>query len=975
MTAARGAAPAAVAPTAAILLAILLAAGAAPARAGDPTLRYFTVESPHFVVHSDHTLIDVARRVALVAERAHRTLSPALDHAPIEKTLINLVDDTDSANGFAGVLPRNAITLFVTAPNGFTELDDHDDWLYTLVAHEYTHILHLDTMSGLPTLYNRIFGKTWSPNQVMPRWVIEGLAVYEESKRSAGGRNRGTRFDQFIRVARRAGKDLRLDEVTGAPREFPRGNAPYVYGSHFMRYIFDRFGDDAAREMAHAAGAHPVPFAVNRQIAKVTGAPFTELYADWKAYLRDRYGMQEMAAERRGLAAGRRLTRSAEVNFFPRYTPDGKELVWIQADGHRKPWVRALPAGGDPRAARDVVQLDAMGSFDLLADGSIVFEQGGRLFRRDYAYQDLFRWDARTDETVRLTHGARARDPSLSPDGRRVAFSMNGPSRSVLAVVDAIPDATPSVVWEGERYDQAFQPAWSPDGARIAFSAWRRGGFRDILVVELASGAVREITSDRAVDTWPAWSPDGKTLYFDSDRSGIQNIYAWDAADGALWQVTNVLGGAFHPASSPDGRRLAFQAAAPEGGYDLHELALDRAAWLLARVYVDDKPPPTVVRDDDAPVSAPRPYRPLESLAPQAWTLQTVFGDAPSATIQTNGGDAVGLHSYALTVGTNLENADLSIGASYGYGGWRQGLRVAGSRSIGERGGFRVDGRATSYKQEDWSATISTSIPFEARPESSWSMSLDYDLDVFRAVREPMIVPDPNDRVPVRPVTDYAQSGVAVRAFYSRIRGTTFGLGAQYGFDASVSLRVDLPELGATYRNLTVGYSSQLFRRMWGQRATLALRLGGSLRVGDLVRGGSFGLGGVPSQDIVRAIVDSTRVGVTGYLRGYGPRVVAGNQVHLLNAEYRHELWTIERGLATLPVYVRRLHVGLLADLGTAFDTTFQPDRNFKKSLGAALRLDAFFGYFIPGTFELGVARGLDEGAITESWLLLTGSL
>ena len=49
-------------------------------------------------------------------------------------------------------------------------------------------------------------------------------------------------------------KDLRLDEVSGAPRRFPRGNAVYVYGSHFLRYVFDRFGDDTLRKMAHVVG-------------------------------------------------------------------------------------------------------------------------------------------------------------------------------------------------------------------------------------------------------------------------------------------------------------------------------------------------------------------------------------------------------------------------------------------------------------------------------------------------------------------------------------------------------------------------------------------------------------------------------------------------------------------------------------------------------------------------------------------------
>src|SRR4030095_5676518 len=101
-----------------------------------------TIETDHFVLHYYAPLGDVARCIAVVAERAHRNLAPALDHEPRGKTLIVVVDDTDSANGFASTLPRNAIQLYATAPNSFSELDDHDDWLYGLISHEYTHILH-----------------------------------------------------------------------------------------------------------------------------------------------------------------------------------------------------------------------------------------------------------------------------------------------------------------------------------------------------------------------------------------------------------------------------------------------------------------------------------------------------------------------------------------------------------------------------------------------------------------------------------------------------------------------------------------------------------------------------------------------------------------------------------------------------------------------------------------------------------------
>ena len=959
----------------AVVVAALVAAATTPAEAGDPTREYRTIESDHFVVHYYEPLGDVARRVAVVAERAHLTLVPALGHAPSEKTIIVLVDDTDGANGFAGVLPRNEIHLYATGPSSFTELDDHDDWIYGLTAHEYTHVLHLDTMSGLPNIYNRIFGKTWAPNQIMPRWVIEGIAVYEESKRSAGGRNRGTRFDQVIRIARHENRDLRIDEITGAPRQYPRGNAAYIYGSHFLRYVFDRFGDDTLRKMSHTSGGYAPPFALNRQIAKVIGKPFTELYVDWKHYLRDRYGMQEMGAERRGLVTGRQLTTTAEGNLWAQYTHDGKHIEWLQYDGYTNPIVRAMPVGGTQADAHDVVQIDAMGPFTLETDGSIVFEQG-RQYRRDYAFQDVFRWDAKTRQTTRITTGKRARDPAVSRDGRRIAFSMNQHSTSVLAVVDAVPEAPPQILWQGARYDQAYQPAWSPDGTKIAFSAWRTDGYRDILVVDVATKQATEITNDRAVDMAPSWSSDGRWVYFDSDRTGISNIYAFDTEARTTWQVTNVIGGAFQPESSPDGTRMVYLGAVPKGGYDLFEVPLDPATWLPAHEMVDDKPPPIRVRDNEASVSKPRDYRPVETLAPQTWTATlNASQDPPNMSIQTGGTDAVGLHYYNLALGIQLDNGRTNIGASYGYTGLRFPFRFAMARTLLDRGGYRIDGVNKSFREEDWSATLSTSVPFESRPGTSWSLSLDYDIDWFRQVGEPMFGFDPNQRIPGFPNTDYIQSGIGTRMAFSTIRSVTYGIGAQSGFDAAVALRFDHPALGATYRNVTVSYTTNLARRLWGNTPVIAARLAGSLRAGDLVRTGSFGLGGIPVQDIAMAIVNSTRVGVTGYLRGYPSRTIVGNQYHLLNVEYRQELFQIERGLATLPVYLRRVHLALLSDTGTAFDTRFDASRNLRTSVGAALRIDAFFGYFVPGTFELGFSRGLQLGGVLDTWFLLTGSL
>jgi hypothetical protein len=137
---------------------------------------------------------------------------------------------------------------------------------------------------------------------------------------------------------------------------------------------------------------------------------------------------------------------------------------------------------------------------------------------------------------------------------------------------------------------------------------------------------------------------------------------------------------------------------------------------------------------------------------------------------------------------------------------------------------------------------------------------------------------------------------------------------------------------------------------------------------------GGFSLGGIAAQDIVQAIVNSSRAGTTGYLRGYPAFSVNGNQYDLVNLELRHQVLLIEHGLGTLPIYLRRVHLAALCDAGTAYNTQIE-DKDLRLSVGGAIRLDAFFGYFIPGTFELGYSQGLINGGVGETWFLLTGSL
>lgn len=959
-----------------IACAAIAAVSPRPAHAGDPSQVWKTVETDHFIVSYYEPLGDVAHRVAVVAERAHRVLVPVFDHAPGEKTLIVVTDTTDGSNGSASVLPRNVIRLFASAPMGTSSLADHDDWLYGLTAHEYTHILHLDTIGGLPAWYNKIFGKTWAPNQVQPRWIIEGIATYEESKRSSSGRTRQALFDMDLRVHTLADADMDLDALTAGPRAWPQGSAAYQYGSHFLKFVFDRHGDDKLLALSQDYGANPVPWGVNKSITRATGQPFTELYDDWRRYRKSKYAMQLEAVERRGRREGRRLTFSGQFSSNPRYTKDGKLLLWSESDGIDRARLRAMPVGGNVGDSFVYADISRLGDYEVLADGSLVVQTGQRV-RSVYDFQDVQRWDRGTGELRRLTHGARARGLSVSPDERQVAFAQNGASRRRLAVIPLRPEAEPRILWEGDdRFDQVSTTAWSPDGDKIAFEAWRKGGYRDLFIHDLTTGTSRALMHDRAQDIDPEWSPDGRFLYYASDRTGIFNIYAHELATGETRQVTNVVGCALKPAVSPDGARMTYQGF-DVGGYDLWEIELVESRWLEVQPYVNNRPDPVDIRDDEVEVSAPRPYRAIETLAPRSYEVQLTSGSfGQSATVRTQGSDVAGHHRYSLTTTVGLDDPRVAFGASYSYRRLWPDLRLAVSRTKSRRGGVVIDSQNTAFTEENWSLTAGLGLPVLRTRDGEGTLFLDYDFDRLSNREDEFDGYDPNEAVPRYPATDIDLSAVALRFNYSDTRSTVHTLGAQEGIAMGGSLRLNHPKLGSEFHTLNLRYSFDWYRRLGflGVTPVFYFHLAGGLETSDRRRSGGFGLGGVPDQDLVRSVVDSLRAGRTGYLRGYEQRAFTGRQFHLLNLEYRQELWDIEEGFATLPFFVKKLHVAALLDAGDAFNDELDLSE-FKISVGAALRLNMVFGYFVPGALDIGYSRGLTDEGINEFWALLTGNL
>ena len=952
------------------LFGALLVAGRA--QAGDPYVRWFTLTTPHFHVHFHAGIEDVAQRAATAAEDVYEHLSPELGLRPRRTTEIVLNDGTEDANGFAYTLPYPSVTLYVAAPDDMSALGDYDDWVSHLVTHELTHILHMEHVSGVPSAVNSVLGNTLAPNEEQPHWILEGLAVAMETEHTSGGRLRSSQFDMMLRADVLENNVATLDEISHLPRRWPGGTLWYLCGAHFIDWISSIYGPNIYAAVAADYGATIIPFGVNRAIRRATGLTYEDLYEGWKKDIRAHYAAQARALGATGLREGRRLTRRGWSAIDPRFLP-----ARCGAPGE----VAYLRSDADTLAGVYTVSVDAKGGNDaerwVRSTGrSLAFGPDCSLFfdsvapsARMYPFGDVFRLppgvrapDGTEPALDRLTTGRRVRDVDVSADGRRIVYVTSDSGTVTLRIADLGADgrigAERRLVPSG-RYEQAFTPRFSPDGTRVAYGVWTTGGYRDIRIVDIASGHLVELWHDRSLDQQPAWSPDGKILYLSSDRSGIPNIYAYDVADNALFQVTNVLTGAYMPEPSPDGKTLVY-VGYTSAGFDLFALPLDRAQWRPASPPVAERPRPRYVEQKHWPVA---PYRALPTLRPYAWGIgygTSTFGNA--VTLSTSGSDAIGRHSFLAKLLIETEDADLVGSLDYTYSELPFGFNASAFRGVAPRKDYRVGSTPQTVKEYRTGVSTGVALDLPAAFEAQ-SIALSYTILDWDHQR-PIPHLDPEALLPTEPDSGIL-AAVHLGYSFSSATATAYAISLESGLRLAVGGDFAQPAWGSE-STLTAlsGQLSTYFTLPWLRHHVLALGLSGGAATGDYARLDYYYTGGFVDTSVVNAYTSGVQQ--TGFvLRGYTPNQFAGTNYNLLNVEYRFPILYVDRGLSTLPGFLRTLSGVAFLDWGGAYNQLDlqKPLDAYHVGVGGELWVHFSFVYVDDSVLRIGVARGLDSEA------------
>lgn len=149
-----------------------------------------------------------------------------------------------------------------------------------------------------------------------------------------------------------------------------------------------------------------------------------------------------------------------------------------------------------------------------------------------------------------------ARQPALSPDGKKLAFVYRGDVWVSDAEGGRAYQVTDHVELDG-------YPIFSPDGKWLAFSSTRNGNW-DVFVVPATGGEARQLTFSSMSEIATDWSPDGKSLLF-STSYDVPNstIFSLDVDTLRFHKLTEDYKSIGAGTYSPDGKQIIFLRQGP----------------------------------------------------------------------------------------------------------------------------------------------------------------------------------------------------------------------------------------------------------------------------------------------------------------------------------------------------------------------------------------------------------------------------
>ncbi|MCX7678341.1 MAG: hypothetical protein N2316_03900 [Spirochaetes bacterium] len=930
----------------------------------DPSLHWRTITTPNFRIHYHDGIAESAQKLAAISEKIHQTLSARVGWDPFFRTDIVLVDNMDMANGFATPFPYNRIQIFISRPMLDSVINNFDEWLKFVFIHEYTHILNLDTIAGVPSISRYTLGRCCFPNIFLPLWQIEGSAVYQESYGTIFGRNNSSFTDMVLRCDIAANTFKAIYEASHYPRRWPSGSVPYLYGGLFIEFIERKYGRDTFSKVFLENADNVVPYLVNYNLNCIYKKSGIELYSEWKSEAERIYTHQIQKICSLPLTKFQFITSTGYNTTMPRFHPNGSSLYWIKRTAYDAPSLMSYSFTTKKTAPVCVVHHPLS---IAVTNGGTIYCSDIEFYRSFSLYADIFEYNGNyRQKTKRL----RSIYLDATPDGDTMCFITQNKNAFSLLKKNLITNTILPVI--DETTIQLAFPKISPDGTKIVFTIKDKTSYTDLILIDLKNEKIFRLTNDRAFDIHPAWHPDGTKLIFCSDKTGVYNLFEVNFSTNTINQLTNVIGGAFHPDVSPDGKSIAFAHYNHEGfnialmKYEiLREWGTLEAAVLPKNFFQVSEN----TGEDLSMPTASRPYTIWTSVLPAFWIpifyseelwegkTDTSFG------FQVYGMDTLFQVLYRFSAQAHkfqkraTIDSDLMIGYSYPnflFSYYDEKLFLGEDEFPWE-----TQHAFDLHRELERKMSAAVHIPF-VKYLSTFEMFAAY---VYSNIQHDEFI---RTELPHKYANRLARMNATL--YYSNTRLYAFSISEEDGIQIFLSIDQYLTVLGSdyTFTKLRAEFSEYfpgIFRNhvlYFRTRAALCYDAPAHVvpyRLGRYEKGTS---GEPPSEEESWGI------------RGYPAGLVYGTRLAIATAEYRFPVLQRDVGYSTYPVMFRDLWIQVFGEVGDVWNPHVESPQ-LRSSAGFELHLKFTAGYMLDVIGFIGYSKGFNEDGESQIYFGFAG--
>ena len=544
-----------------------------------------TLETSNFsILYFDPVQTYLTPYIGRSLENALQFHKRKFNWTPWDRTTVLIKDFGDYGNAGARSSPNNAVLLDVAPLSQSMETFTPGERFFTMTNHELAHVATMDVWNKRDAFWRKfLHGKPMpiqehpesilynflaTPRNNVPRWYLEGSAVFFETWMAGGlGRGQGAFDEMVFRAKVRDGDKLYSPlglESEGTAVDFQVGVNEYLYGTRFMSWLALTYGPDKVVQWLRRDEGSKAFYAA--QFRQVFGKRLDDAWDDWLSWERNfqRANLAKLSAypltevthlSPKGLGSMSRGYVDEKTNRLVAAFRYPGEIGFI---------------GTMDLATGQLRKLSEIKGMMLYKVTSVAFDPDARkaYYTEDnYAFRDLFEIDVDTGKKRMLLKDARIGDMVVNPRDKSI-WGIRHQNGYATIVRIPPPYAGFNQIHTFDYGTTPFDLDISPDGSMISASYGEIDGTQSVRVWSMKSfeelAGPEEIARLDLPPSTPegfTFTPDGKSLYGTSYYTGVSNVFHFDIASKKYEAVSNAATGFFRPMLRPDGRLLVYEYA------------------------------------------------------------------------------------------------------------------------------------------------------------------------------------------------------------------------------------------------------------------------------------------------------------------------------------------------------------------------------------------------------------------------------